>query len=54
MIKSMTGYGKAEAAAGNGRIIVEVRSVNHRYGEISVKLPRALLSMEHAVRKCVA
>ncbi len=54
MIKSMTGYGKAEMAAGNGRNVVEVRSVNHRYGEISVKLPRALLSMEHAVRKCVA
>ncbi len=54
MIKSMTGYGKAETAADNGRIIVEVRSVNHRYGEISVKLPRALRAMEHAVRKCVA
>ena len=54
MIRSMTGYGKAETVSGNGRIAVEVRSVNHRYGEISVKLPRALIAMEHAVRKCVA
>lgn len=54
MIKSMTGYGKAETAAGNGRIIVEARSVNHRYGEISVKLPRPFIAMEHSVRKCVA
>lgn len=54
MIRSMTGYGKSEMATGNDRIVVEVRSVNHRYGEISVKLPRALLAMEHDVRKCVA
>ncbi len=54
MIKSMTGYGKAETTADTGRIIVEVRSVNHRYGEISVKLPRAFMAMEQSVRKCVA
>jgi len=54
MIKSMTGYGKAEIASGKGTIGVEIRSVNHRYGEISVKLPRQLLPLEHAVRKCVS
>jgi uncharacterized protein (TIGR00255 family) len=54
MIKSMTGYGKAEAVAKAGRIIVEIRSVNHRYGEIYIKLPRVLMPFENEVRKCVA
>jgi len=54
MIKSMTGYGKYEASSESGRIIVEIRSVNHRYSEISVKLPRTLLALENNVRKTVA
>jgi uncharacterized protein (TIGR00255 family) len=54
MIKSMTGYGKDEISSDGGRIIVEIRSVNHRYSEMSVKLPRALLALENDVRKCVA
>jgi uncharacterized protein (TIGR00255 family) len=54
MIRSMTGYGKAEVTSSLGRTIVEIRSVNHRYGEITVKLPRAILAAEHGVRKCAA
>lgn len=54
MIKSMTGFGKAEVLSGNGRITVEIRSVNHRYGEIYVKLPRALFPLENEVKKEVA
>lgn len=54
MIKSMTGYGKYESPLENGRIIVEIRSVNHRYGEVFVKLPRTLLALENSVRKSVA
>lgn len=54
MIKSMTGYGKGEAATKGGRIVVEIRSVNHRYGEISVKLPRVLLALEAEVKKGVS
>lgn len=54
MIRSMTGYGKAEAVLAGGRIIAEIRSVNHRYGEITVKLPRPLMAFENDVRKCVA
>ncbi len=53
MIKSMTGYGKAVFPFGNGKITAEIRSVNHRYGEIFVKLPRALMQWENDVRKCV-
>ena len=54
MIKSMTGYGKYEASSESGRIIVEIRSVNHRYSELTVKLPRTLLALENIVRKTVA
>ena len=53
MIKSMTGYGKGEVVAPSGRMSVEIRSVNHRYGEISVKLPRGLMPFENEVKKCV-
>lgn len=53
MIKSMTGYGKGEAADGSGRCTVEVKTVNNRYGEIAVKLPRTFLAYEHEVRKTV-
>lgn len=54
MIRSMTGYGKADAATTGGRIIAEIRSVNHRYGEIFIKLPRSFMAFENEVRKCVA
>ncbi|GFO68173.1 hypothetical protein GMLC_17520 [Geomonas limicola] len=54
MIKSMTGYGKGEAAYAGGRLVVELRCVNHRYGEISVKLPRALMPFENEIKKRVA
>jgi uncharacterized protein (TIGR00255 family) len=54
MIRSMTGYGKYEIAMESGRITVEIRSVNHRYSEIFVKLPRTLLALENDVRKSVA
>jgi len=54
MIKSMTGYGKGECALQAGRFTVEVRCVNHRYGEVTVKLPRALLQFENEIKKRVA
>ena len=54
MIKSMTGYGKGEASTPNGNFIVEIRSVNHRYGEISVRLPRPLYPFENDVKRLAA
>ena len=54
MIRSMTGYGKAEASYERGRITVEIRSVNHRYGEISIRLPRNLACFENEAKKLVA
>lgn len=54
MIKSMTGYGKGEAASERGRFAVEIRSVNHRYGEIAVRMPRGFLSLEQEVKRTVS
>ncbi len=50
MIKSMTGFGCCEIADGAYRVTVEMKSVNHRYLDIAVKMPRKLNSFEHAVR----
>ncbi len=54
MLKSMTGYGKAEAVTEDGKLSVEIRSVNHRYGEIAVKMPRQLLALEGEIKKRVS
>jgi len=47
----MTGYGKGEATAPNGNFLVEIRAVNHRYGEISVRLPRSFYAFENEVKR---
>lgn len=54
MIKSMTGYGSAKGTAAGLTLSVELKSVNNRYLDISVKLPRTLLFAEEPVRKAVA
>jgi uncharacterized protein (TIGR00255 family) len=54
MLMSMTGYGKSEENTLVGKIAVELRSVNHRYSELSVKIPRQFLSIENEIRKRVS
>ena len=54
MLKSMTGYGKAESVTDSGKLSIEIRSVNHRYGEISVKLPRQFMPLEGEIKKRVS
>jgi uncharacterized protein (TIGR00255 family) len=51
MIRSMTGYGAAEVATEAGRLSAEIRSVNHRYCEISLRLPRSITGLEGPVRQ---
>ncbi len=50
MIKSMTGYGRARENRNGRDITVEVRSVNNRYLDCTVKLPRAYIFAEDAVK----
>jgi uncharacterized protein (TIGR00255 family) len=51
--RSMTGFGAAEAATPTGRYAVEVRSLNHRFCEIVVRIPRDLAPLEDRVRALV-
>lgn len=53
MIKSMTGYGSAKGIAEGLEICVELKSVNNRYLDTSVRLPRSFLFVEDAVKSCV-
>ena len=50
MIDSMTGFGRGQAQVGNTTAIVELRSVNSRYCEVSVRLPRVLSEYEAEVQ----
>jgi len=50
MIKSMTGFGRAETVDGERKITVELKSVNHRYLDLNIKMPRKLNFLEGAVR----
>lgn len=54
MIKSMTGYGAGECIALSKRFTVEIKSVNHRYSDITVKLPRTYMYLEDTLKKTVA
>ena len=50
MIKSMTGFGGAEVITKERKITVELKSVNHRYLDLSIKMPRKLVFLEGAIR----
>ena len=50
LIKSMTGYGRGEAELNGRKITVEVRSVNNRYLDCGVKMPRAYIFAEDAIK----
>lgn len=53
MINSMTGYGTAEGLVGQARVTVEVRTVNHRFFNTSIKLPSAFSAWEGEVREAL-
>ena len=53
MIRSMTGYGSAKGQAGDLQISVEVKSVNNRYLDASVRMPRSFLFAEDAVKSAI-
>ena len=53
MVKSMTGYGRAVETVNGREFTVELRSVNNRYLDCNVKLPRSLTFAEEAVKQAV-
>ena len=51
MIKSMTGFGRGKYENESREYIVEIKSVNHKYNDISVKMPRNLMYLEENIKK---
>lgn len=50
MIKSMTGFGRAECSDEKRKITVEIKSVNHRYLDVNIKMPKKLNVLESSIR----
>ena len=50
MIKSMTGFGRCEVADEQWKMTVEIKAVNHRYLDVSIKMPKKLSIFESAIR----
>ena len=50
MIKSMTGFGRSEYTDGKRNITVEIKSVNHRYFDVNIKMPKKLNFFESSIR----
>ena len=53
LVKSMTGYGRGEAVVHGRSITVELRSVNNRYLDCTIKLPRIYVFAEDAIKSKV-
>lgn len=53
MVKSMTGFGRSEHCDGKRNIIVEIKSVNHRYNDISVRMPKKYSFAEEKIKSLV-
>lgn len=53
MIRSMTGFGRREAAVAGGIVAVEVRAVNHRFSEVVLRLPKSVARLEEDLKKLV-
>ena len=50
MIKSMSGFGRCEIMEGSRKYTVEMKSVNHRYLDVNIKMPKKLYMFENAIR----
>lgn len=53
MIKSMTGFGRRQGLWADGTVSVEVRSVNHRFLETSIRLPKSMNGLEESFKKTI-
>ena len=53
MVESMTGFGRGDAHADGVSVEVEIRSVNNRFCDVSVRLPRHLSEFEYEVQQVV-
>ena len=51
MVMSMTGFGRGRAEGNNREVNIELKTVNHRYLDISLRMPKSLSMLEEDVRK---
>ncbi len=51
IIRSMTGFGRASSDENGRNLSIEIKSVNHRYSDLNIKLPRNLIAVEDRIRK---
>ena len=54
MVRSMTGYGKGIAENSDARVTIEMKSVNHRYLDLNIKLPKKLNFLESTIRNKIS
>ena len=54
MIRSMTGFGRGESQGDGKTFIVEIKTVNHRYSDVFVKMPRNISFLEDKIRELVS
>ena len=54
MIKGMTGYGRGKLTFDGRDYTVEIKTINHRYNDISIKMPRSLIASEDSLRQLIA
>ncbi|MCM8710562.1 YicC family protein [Clostridium sp. SYSU_GA19001] len=54
MLKSMTGFGRGSIEESGKSFIVEIKSVNHRYLDLNIKMPRNLISLEEKIRNTIS
>ena len=50
MVKSMTGFGRCEISEGSRKMTVEMKSVNHRYLDVNMKMPKKLNFFDASIR----
>ena len=53
-MKSMTGFGRSKLEENSREYIVEIKSVNHKYSDISIKLPRNIMCFEEKIKKILS
>ena len=53
MIRSMTGFGRGEFSDGKRNVIAEIKTVNHRYADISIKMPKRYSFAEEKLKAII-
>lgn len=51
MLRSMTGFGKYELTQDGRKVLVEIKTVNHRFLDISIRTPRSMMELEEGIRR---